>query len=111
MQDQNSPQCQLWKETHQAVCPINHRGSSGEMETKGAIRIFLRSISKRNLKYSTLVGDGDTGCFGSVYQALRMEYGDSYALEKEECVGHIQKRLGTNLRGLKTKYRGKKLAD
>ena len=109
--DHNSDQYIHWRENHQPVCPINHSGSSGEMETKGAIRIFLRSINKRKLKYTTMVGDGDTGCFGSVREALRKEYGDTYELEKEECVGHIQKRLGTNLRDLKTKYRGKKLAD
>ena len=32
-------------------------------------------------------------------------------MEKFECVGHVQKRLGTNLRKLKTKTGNKKLSD
>ena len=99
------------KGKHQYVWPINHKGSSGEMETKEAIRLFLRSIKQRSLKYITMVRDGDTGCFGSVREALKREVGDAYEIEKKECVGHIQKRLGKNLRDLKTHYKGQKLDD
>ena len=109
--DPLSDEYKQWKGKHQYVCPINHKGSSGEMETKGAIRVFLRSIEQRSLKYTTMVGDGDTGCFGSVCDALKREFGDAYEIEKEECVGHIQKRLGKNLRDFKTHYRGEKLDD
>lgn len=110
-EDFNSEKYKQWKETHKPVCPINHSGSSGDMETKGAIRLFLRSISKHNLKYTIMVGDGDTGCFGSVHAALKKEYGAEYEIEKEECVGHIQKRMGTRLRDLKKQYKGKKFDD
>ena len=109
--DHFSDQYKQWKEKHQPLCPINHSGSSGEMETKGAIRIFLLSIKQRSLKYIIMVGDGDTGCFGSVHEALKREYGDAYQIKKEECVGHIQKRLGKSLRDLKVQYKGRKLAD
>ena len=34
------------------------------MEKEGAKEIFLRSIDKYKLKYTTFVGDGDSGCFG-----------------------------------------------
>ncbi|GFX27821.1 uncharacterized protein TNCV_2614811 [Trichonephila clavipes] len=34
-----------------------------------------------------------------------------YSIEKVECVGHIQKRMGARLRKLKTMNRGKKLSD
>ena len=109
--DHLSDEYKQWKDKHQYVCPINHKGSSGEMETKGAIRLFMRSIKQRSLKYTTMVGDGDTGCFGSVREALKREFGDAYEIEKEECIGHIQKRLGKNLRDLKAHYKGKKLDD
>ena len=36
---------------------------------------------------------------------------DNYDVNKEECVGHIQKRLGTALRKLVTESKGIKLAD
>ena len=38
-------------------------------------------------------------------------YGPEVAVQKEECVGHVQKRLGTALRKLKADMKGKKLAD
>ncbi|XP_018494221.1 uncharacterized protein LOC108863949 [Galendromus occidentalis] len=38
-------------------------------------------------------------------------YGSEVEIEKLECVGHIQKRMGTRLRKLKTAFRGRKLED
>ena len=81
------------------------------METQGAKEIFLRSVAKRNMKYVEFVGDGDSGCFGSVKKACYEKYGDGYVVVKEECVGHVQKRMGTGLREYKRKMRGKKLSD
>ena len=37
--------------------------------------------------------------------------GPDYEIKKEECVGHVQKRLGTALRKYKKDNKGKKLAD
>ena len=44
-------------------------GSSGDMEASGACEMFLRSVESRSLKYTTLVGDGDTclSAFGQSY--------------------------------------------
>lgn len=109
--DKNTDKYLSWWEAHKNSCSINHVGASGEMESKGAAQIFLRSIEKRGLKYSVMVGDGDTGCFGNVCQALKRQFGDNYVVVKEECVGHVQKRMGTSLRELKRRSRGKKLAD
>ncbi|GBM33638.1 hypothetical protein AVEN_274299-1 [Araneus ventricosus] len=58
----------------------NHKGSSGNMEVIGAYRIFERSVNSRGLIYSEYFGDGDC-----------------------ECIGHVQKRVGTHLRNLKNK--------
>jgi len=71
----------------------------------------LRSIKKHNLKYTVFVGDGDSTCFGAVREACCDEYGDFYIITKEECVGHVQKRMGTRLRTYKKKMRGLKLSD
>lgn len=37
--------------------------------------------------------------------------GMSIPLKKKDCVGHVQKRLGTALRNLKVTHWGQKLAD
>ena len=36
---------------------------------------------------------------------------DIYNVEKEECVGHVQKRMGSSLKTFKTDHKGKRLAD
>eukprot|EP00794_Sanderia_malayensis_P013660 gene13659-15089_t len=81
------------------------------MESKGAIAMFKRSIEKRCLKYTQFVGDGDSSCFGKVVQELKACYGESYSVQKEECVGHIQKRMGSALLQYKKNMKGKKLSD
>ena len=76
------------------------------METAGALDIFLRSIKNHNLKYTTFVGDGDSGCFAHVKEKLLEVFGKIYITKKEECQGHLQKRMGTALREYKKKKRG-----
>ncbi|GFV73149.1 uncharacterized protein TNCV_3665661 [Trichonephila clavipes] len=68
------------------------------MEAVGATRIFQRSIVKRGLKYAHYYGDGDSKGFISVKDA----YGKD-SVTKYECIGHVQKRVGTRLRKLKSK--------
>ena len=99
-----------WKIAHEKECQINHVGSSAAMESAGAVSIFLQSINK-GLRYTTFVGDGDSSCYGDVYQKCLAEYGEEYGIRKEECVGHVQKRLGSGLREYKRKNRGVKLSD
>ena len=81
------------------------------MESDGACEIFVRSVSKHGLKYTTFIGDGNTGCFGKVQRKLSEVYGSDYLVVKEECVGHVQKRMGSGLREYKHKKRGIKLSD
>ena len=38
-------------------------------------------------------------------------YGENYEISKLECIGHIQKRLGTRLRRLMQSYKGQILRD
>ena len=77
---------------------MNFQGSSGTMESEGALTMFRRSIEKYKLRYTTLISDGDSKthkaiCEENIY--------DGKDVIKLECVGHIQKRMGTGLRKLK----------
>ncbi|GFY26179.1 uncharacterized protein TNCV_354951 [Trichonephila clavipes] len=83
------------------ICQCNFTGSSSKLEIVGASRIFLRSEKNRRLKYTQYYGDGDSKAFMSVK--------DTYGLNsvtKFECIGHVQKRVGSRLRKLKTKTKG-----
>ena len=99
----NKDSSDAWKEAHRLNCSINHKGSSGKMEKDGSVEIFLRSVETRKLRYTTFVGDGDSSSFGAVANAVTSKYGDQYPVEKEDCIGHIQKRLGSALRSYKNK--------
>ncbi|GFW74615.1 uncharacterized protein TNCV_961901 [Trichonephila clavipes] len=73
------------------------------------LRIFNRSEKLHNLKYSNYIGDGDTKTFNALSE--NKPYGDDYLIQKIECVGHVQKRMGTRLRKLILVYSKKKLSD
>ncbi|GFW05000.1 uncharacterized protein TNCV_597941 [Trichonephila clavipes] len=71
------------------------------MEIVGVSRIFLRSEKNHRLQYTQYYGDGDSKSFMSVK--------DTYGLNrvtKFECIGHVQKRVDSRLRKLKTKTKG-----
>lgn len=87
-----------WALKHQCA---NHKGSSGNMEVVGAYRIFERSKSSRQLLYSEYYGDGDS----KGYDAVKDIYGQDSVI-KLECIGHVQKRVGTRLRKLKSSNKG-----
>lgn len=84
-------------------CRINYTGSSGGMEPVGAGRIFLRSEAKRGLKYVDFYGDGDSKSYATVKD---LDPYNGTPINKKECIGHYQKRLGTALRKLKSKNKG-----
>ena len=71
--------------------------------------MFEQSEQLRGLKYVKYIGDGDSKGFSEVRNA--QPYGPDLSVEKEECIGHVQKRVGSNLRELKKSLKGKKLAD
>ena len=90
---------------HKGSCAINTTRSSPGMESEAARVLWTRSEAKRNLKYVTYIGDGDSKGYKEVCQAK------PYAVLKEECIGHIQKRMGKALRDLKKAKKGEKLSD
>ena len=89
----------LWRESHE--CKINYEGSAPSMEPAGALKIFQHSIKNRGLRYIHYYGDGDN----KNYSTVKNVYKPHYEIEKFECIGHVQKRVGCRLRKSK---RGKK---
>ena len=109
--DKSSEKYQTWYNQHESECSVNHLKSSELMEKEAAIEMFLRSVEKRGLKYSTYIGDGDSSSYGMVAQVLKEKYSDQYVVVKKDCIGHTQKRMGSNLRKYKTEKKEKKLHD
>ena len=84
---------------HVGKCKANYRGSAPSMETEGVKRIFQRSEKMDRLQYTEYFGDGDS----KGYNEVENIYNNNVHVEKKECVGHVQKRIGTALRELKIK--------
>jgi len=83
-------------------CNLNYKGSSPNMEKSGTIEIFSRSIEKHGLYYTSFYGDGDSKSFAAVQNI----YGPDKPVNKFECIGHYQKRVGSRLRKLKKTKKG-----
>ena len=88
-----------WKASHN--CKINYLGSAPGMEVTGAKRIFNRSIDKSKLRFTEFYGDGDCKSFASIENTYA-----GIKVKKLECIGHVQKRVGTRLRKLKKNEKG-----
>ena len=79
------------------------------METVGALRIFERSLATRGLKYKDMVGDGDSTTCNTIVE--NKPYGEKCIPNKLECIGHVQEKVGSRLRKLKSANKGLKLDD
>lgn len=64
--------------------------------------IYSRSVEQNKLRYLTMISDGDCKNYDSVVELK--PYGDDISIEKEDCVCHVQKRMGRRLRDLKNAY-------
>ncbi|GFS69307.1 uncharacterized protein TNCV_4011221 [Trichonephila clavipes] len=90
-------------------CQVNYHGFSAGMESEGALRIFSRSLPNYNVRYVQYLGDGDSKGILRVQESNI--YGDEFPVEKLECIGHVQKRMGARLRALKNNLKSTKLSD
>ena len=70
------------------------------MEMEAVRVLWGRSVSCHKLRYTVLLSDGDAKTFNQL-TALK-PYGEDFMVEKEECVNHVSKRLGTALRNVIT---------
>lgn len=93
-----------WLENHVDECQANHEGSSGKMEVDAILDMFKRSEDKYGVKYKYYIGDGDSKTFKTILD--EKPYGEGFQVIKKECVGHIQKRMGTRLRNVKKNTKG-----
>ncbi|GBM89365.1 hypothetical protein AVEN_59473-1 [Araneus ventricosus] len=66
-------------------CQKNYEGYSGGMESEGAIRMFQRSVSKRNVRYAKYLGDSK----GFLKISESKVYEDELVVEKLECIVHV----------------------
>ena len=75
------------------------------MEPEGAVEIFKRSVEDNGLLYVQYIGGGDSSAFQTVVKSNPYP---GKVIRKLECVGHIQKRVGSRLRKLKEKHKDRK---
>ncbi|XP_075547627.1 uncharacterized protein LOC142582108 [Dermacentor variabilis] len=99
---ENDEGCSEWKENH--VCQKNTDANSSRMEVEAALILFRRSLERNDLRY-TVVCDGDSRTF----QALCEDKAYGFiTFNKEDCINHVKKRMGTALRTLVSKSRRSK---
>jgi hypothetical protein len=75
------------KKTPSHKCFKNFKSTSTSMETAIILEGFKNSVAMHNLKYTKIIGDGDS----SVYKKIKesMPYGPHCFIEKIECRNHI----------------------
>lgn len=64
--------------------------------------MFQRSEEKYDVKYVNYIGDGDSKTFPAIVDSNPYP---GITITKKECIGHVQKRMGTRLRNLKKYHR------
>ena len=69
----------------------------------------VQSIQTHNVQYNPLIGDGNSRAYATVNKSR--PYGPVLFIRKEECVNHVTKRIGSNLRRLMKQYKRKTLED
>lgn len=74
------------------------------MESSGVSQLYKRSIEKRKLRYIPFIGDGDSSSYSRI--CIEKPYGEVVFIPKVDCIAHVTKRMGTNLRSLVRDYKG-----
>ena len=74
------------------------------MDAEGVCHLYEHSLRKHGMRYIPFVGDGDSKCYASVTKSE--PYGPGVFIPKEDCIGHVTKRMGTALRKVLTDYKG-----
>ena len=103
LKNENSAEFEAWYESHSKDCTENHSGSAGKMEVDGITEMFKRSEEKYGVKYCSYVGDGDSKTFTGIIP--QNPYSD-VIVQKKECVGHVEKRMGRRLRNAMKENKG-----
>ncbi|XP_070174264.1 uncharacterized protein [Littorina saxatilis] len=98
-----------WLVDHLDKCEVNYKGKLYLFAQKYLNRVYFKfkwkqPVSNTNkLRYTTLLSDGDSKTFTELNDIK--PYGEDIHIDKEECVNHLSKRLGTALRNMVTDCR------
>ena len=71
------------------------------MESEGILELYERSVKKYNIRCNYFIGVGDNSSYSTEICVFA---------EKQECVNHPTKRMGSNLQALIQDYKGEKLS-
>ena len=102
--EKNPEEYEEYWSTHKLLCTANFSGSSQSMESAAAIEIWNRSIACHSLVYDTYIGDGDSSSYKNLVKAD--PYNGIAKVRKEECLGHVQKRVKKHLRKKSKIFKG-----
>ncbi|CAN8002053.1 unnamed protein product [Ixodes hexagonus] len=84
-----------WQERHK--CQKNSDCKAGRMEVEEALTMFRRSLAKHELRYTTILSDGDSRTFHALTEEEVYGY---VTVQKKDCLNHVHKRMGAALRTL-----------
>lgn len=84
-------------------CSKNWQGSSTSMETDIICDGFKNSLKNHGLKYTTLVGDGDSSVHNKLMEIR--PYGPQTVIKKIECRNHLLRNFSSKIRDLCSKLR------
>ena len=79
------------------------------MDSAGAVILFKRSVERHQLRYTSCIGGGDSSSYSDVVNSH--PYGDGVKIDKLECLGHVQKRMGSRSTSLCQSLKGISLSD
>ncbi|GFV48614.1 uncharacterized protein TNCV_5068991 [Trichonephila clavipes] len=103
----DSAEFHIWQKGHADECDKNFDGTSGAMEMHAALIMWRRSISDCQMRFVSMLSDGDSNFFQ--FLSDNKMYGSDIKIEKEECLNHTAKRLGTSLRNKVKEWKVKKV--
>ncbi|KAK5648395.1 hypothetical protein RI129_003287 [Pyrocoelia pectoralis] len=83
-------------------CCKNWTGSSTAMESYIIVEGFQQSISMHGLKYTQLVGDGDSSVLKKL--CIAKPYGHKVSIKKIQCVNHLLRNYCSKLREVFVPY-------
>ena len=100
LQKEDADKFAVWERQHLGLgeCYRNFFGTAGMMEVHASKILWTRSVMKHNMRYTIVISDGDSKSFNAVSEMR--PYGPDCIIEKEDCINHVCKRLGTALRNL-----------
>ena len=95
---EDDPHHEQWQENHKVDSQKNYDGSADSMEAECAKRLWNSSVEKLNLRYKAVLSEGDSKSYDVIVN--ENIYGPENGVEKEECVNHVSKQMGTALNNL-----------